>query len=73
MEYFSNILSSLLAEKALTQQELCKKLNFSKNQMHYWVKNKAEPDLESLVKLARYFDVTVDYLLGLEDEFGNKV
>lgn len=73
MQYFSDILRNLLKEKGITQKELYPKLGISKNQLHYWIKNKAEPDLEILVKIAQYFDVTTDYLLGLEDEFGNKV
>jgi transcriptional regulator with XRE-family HTH domain len=44
----------------------------SKNQIHYWIKNKAEPDLETLKKIALYFNVTTDYLLGLENEDGTK-
>lgn len=32
-----------------------------------------EPSASAVKKLAVYFDVTADYLLGLEDEFGNKI
>ena len=72
MKYFSEMLENLLKENELTQKELYINLGISKNQLHYWIKNKAEPDLEMLMKIAVYFDVSTDYLLGLEDDFGNK-
>jgi len=63
---FSQILSELLQEKGLMQKDLSVALNVSKNQVHYWIKAKAEPDLETLTRIALYFGVSTDYLLGLE-------
>ena len=34
--------------------------------------NIAEPSMEMLVKIAKLFEVTTDYLLGIEDEIGKK-
>ena len=73
MKYFSTVLESLLKEKGIMQKKLCADLGVSKNQLHYWIKNKAEPDLEILTEIAAYFEVSTDFLLGLEDEFGNKI
>jgi len=73
MKYFSEMLGALLKEKELTQKELSIDLGVSRNQIHYWIKNKAEPDLEILTRIALYFDVSADYLLGLEDELGSKI
>ena len=67
MKHFSETFERLLKERGITQKDLCALLDVSKNQVHYWIKNKAEPDLEMLVKIARFFDVSADYLLGLED------
>lgn len=72
MDIFVLRLCQLIEESGLTQKEIYEKLNLSKNQLHYWKKGKAEPDLEQLKLLCNFFDVTADYLLGLEDEFGNK-
>lgn len=33
----------------------------------FWESGQREPDLDSLVMIARYFDVSADYLLGLSD------
>lgn len=38
-----------------------------------WEQGRAEPSADDLVKLADYFDVTVDFLLGREDETGARV
>jgi len=73
MKYFSDCLAKLIKDKGITQKELYTELNLGRNQLHFWVIGKAEPDLESLKKIAQYFDVTIDFLLGLEDEFGGKV
>jgi len=71
MKTFCNCLNALIKEKGVTQRELHTALGLSKNQIHYWLKGRVEPDLESLAKIAIYFEVSTDYLLGLVDEFGN--
>jgi len=73
MEDFSKCLASLINEQSITQNKLGKELNASRNQVHCWVKGKTEPKIDFLKKIARYFDVRINFLLGLEDEFGNKV
>lgn len=64
MEYFSKTLIELIKASNKSQKQIAEELGLSKNQIHYWTKNKAEPDLEMLKKLSEYFDVSVDYLLG---------
>ncbi|MDR3294087.1 MAG: helix-turn-helix transcriptional regulator [Clostridiales bacterium] len=72
MEYFAIKLLEKMKEKGITQKKLYQELNIGKNQIHYWVKNKAEPDLETLKRLAIYLETTSDYLIGLENEDGIK-
>jgi len=43
----------------------------SHNALSVWKKGKANPSLEAIVKLANYFDVSVDYLLGTGKEEHN--
>jgi transcriptional regulator with XRE-family HTH domain len=73
MKQFSIKLQELLNEKDQTQKKICEDLNLSKNQIHYWIKDKAEPNLETLTILAHYFEKSTDYLLGLENEDGTKI
>ena len=63
---FKDILKELRLEKGLTQEELAKELNFSMSVVNKWENGKKNPSVDSLKILAKYFDVTIDYLLGIE-------
>ena len=52
----------------MTQADLAERLAMSDQQVFRWENGKSEPNLEALVKLAKIFDVTGDYLLGLSDD-----
>jgi transcriptional regulator with XRE-family HTH domain len=57
----------LLRESAgIGQVKLAADLGVSKGIISLWENNKREPTLSYLVALANYFDVTIDYLVGLE-------
>ena len=59
-----NIYKKLRKEKNITQAELSKIMNVEQTTISKWECNRAIPDILVLNKLADYFDVTVDYLLG---------
>lgn len=63
---FKDILKELRLKKSLTQEELAKELNFSMSVVNKWENGKKNPSVDSLKILAKYFDVTIDYLLGIE-------
>ena len=50
-----------------SQVELAKKLNISKQTVSNWENENIQPSIEMLVRLAKIFNVTTDYLLGLDD------
>ena len=52
----------------LSQSELARKIGISQSAICNWLNGKKEPSIESLWKLADYFDVTVDYLIGKEKD-----
>jgi transcriptional regulator with XRE-family HTH domain len=64
---FANKLLELRLEKSLTQNQLAKKLNVSDATINRYEKGLREPNFNLLIQIARFFDVTTDYLLGLED------
>ena len=68
-----NILRELRIKNNLTQIDLAKKLNVSTSAITNWEAGIRRPGYESLVKLAKVFRVSTDYLLGVEDEFGNEI
>lgn len=57
-------LASLRAEKGLGQKQMAASLNLSISAISSYEKNVHAPDLCMLCRLAEFFDVTTDYLLG---------
>ena len=49
-----------------SQVDLAKKLGVAKQSVSNWENENIQPSIEMLVRLARLFDVTTDYLLGLD-------
>ena len=64
---FGKKLRDLRTEKGISQRELGNALGFCNQTVRFWESGQREPDLDSLVLIARYFDVSTDYLLGLAD------
>ncbi|MDE6676740.1 MAG: helix-turn-helix domain-containing protein [Clostridia bacterium] len=67
MILFNDRLKELRKEKGLSQTELAKELEVSQRSVSSWETGFREPDFETLEKIAKYFNVTSDYLLGLSD------
>ena len=63
---FGIVLRDLRKKKGLTQTELGAILNLSKTAVSKYESNIASPPLDILRKLARTFDVPLDYLCGTE-------
>lgn len=59
-------LAELRKKKGFTQGELCEELGIKVNAYREWEMGRRRPELESLIKLAEYYGVSMDYLLGLE-------
>lgn len=49
-----------------SQVELAKKLDVAKQTVSNWENGNIQPSIEMLLRLARLFGVTTDYLLGLD-------
>lgn len=62
-----NRIKSLRVEKGLTQSDLAKLLNVSDRTIGYYENDQRDPDTSTLKALSEYFDVSVDYLLGLTE------
>lgn len=61
-------LKKLRNNQNLTQQDLSVQLNISQQVYSRYENGTREPDFETLIKIADYFNVSVDYLLGRIDE-----
>ena len=60
-------LRELREEKGFTQKELAKELNIHSVTYLHYEKEQREPPLTLLATIAKFYDVSVDYLLGLSD------
>lgn len=70
---FGKILKDLRTERHLSQQQLADLLNISQSAIAKWELGKTEPTASAIVSVALFFDVSCDFLLGLKDEFDNKI
>ena len=61
-------LAYLRRKESISQKELGEKLNISHYTISSYEKGRSEPNDEIKVRIARYFNVTLDYLVGLVDQ-----
>lgn len=59
------ILKSLREDKDLTQKELANIFNTTQRTISNWESGRNEPPYEMLKKYSKYFDVSIDYILGM--------
>ena len=73
MSLFVTRFRELLATSGKKQTEVGAALGVSKQKLSNWKSGYSEPNLDDAVAIAQYFGVSVDYLLGAENEDGSKV
>lgn len=57
----------LRQELGISQQELAKRVGVSQKAIDFWEKGINEPKASYIISLARVFNVSADFLLGLEN------
>ncbi len=67
---FKNRLKELRIENGLLQKDIAQYLNVRNTTISAWETGDNEPDIYTLIKLAKFFKVTIDYLVGYETEDG---
>ena len=60
---FGDVLRALLEERDMTQKQLATDLNIAPSTIGGYAQNSSEPDFETLKRLAKYFDCSIDFLL----------
>ena len=63
---FGNRLKELRKQKGLTQEQLAKRLWVTKSIISAYESGVKFPSLDMLIKLARTFNISTDYLLGVD-------
>ena len=66
-KFFPERLKELREEAGIGQTQLAKELEVSKGIISLWENSLREPKLSNLIAIAKFFDVTIDYLAGLSD------
>lgn len=64
---FAERMKNLREEKGVTREQLANVLNVSIRLISYWENGKRECNFEMLMLIAKYFDCSIDYLLGRTD------
>ena len=62
--FFGKTLKSLRLEKQISQRKLGEDLGVVNQTISFWESGSREPDLDMLLKISKYFDVSVDYLIN---------
>ncbi len=60
---FGKRLKQLRIEKGLSQQKLGELFGFCNQTISFWENGSREPDLDTLINIAHYFEVTLEELL----------
>ena len=67
MNKFKFVLKDLRNEKSLSQKQLAKELGVLERTISHWESGNRECDFDTLILIAKFFGVSTDFLLGLED------
>lgn len=63
-EIFAEKLKKARNDTGLSQREVAKELNLSKSTIASYEMGRTEPDIETLAKLADFYQVSTDWLLS---------
>ena len=65
---FNERLKALREDNDITQTELAKAVNVTQRNISFYETGANEPDIKTIIALARFFNVTTDYILGISDK-----
>ena len=57
----------LMEQNKISANKLTTELHLPNSAITEWKKGKAKPSVDALIKIANYFNVSIDYLLGRTD------
>lgn len=63
-------LFELRKERGLSQRDMAVEFSVSQSTYNNWENARTQPSIEQLIAMARFFDVSVDYLVGNSDDAG---
>ena len=66
------VLKDLRTENGLTQLQFAQAIGTSQKNISRWELGETEPSVYYLKKIAEFYHISTDYILGVEDDFGHK-
>ena len=66
--YFQNNLRDLISQRGLLVRDVAVEINVAPGTMSRYLQGKRSPDLEYVIRIAEYFGVSIDWLLGTNAE-----
>lgn len=69
---FKDVLLDKLKDRNISQKKLSEETGIPTTTISGWINQNKLPDYNSLKKLSKFFGVSSDVFLELEDDFGNK-
>ncbi len=66
-------LFTLMQERKVSQKQLSEAIGFSSGNISDWKTGRSSPGIDALLKIADYFNVSVDYLLGIDTKYNKDV
>lgn len=64
-------LKELRIEKQITQKKIAERLNITQQTYSDYETGRTNPDIETLIKICDFLEISTDYLIGRSDDFGN--
>lgn len=68
-----NKIRYLREERGITQKQLAENISSTNKNIWAYETGYTLPPVDTIIRLSKFFGVSVDYLLGLEDDFGKTV
>ena len=70
---FPERLTELLKDNNMYQNDLAQHVGYTTQAISRWCRGETEPDLKTLKKIANFFNVSIDYLVGNEKSANNDI
>ena len=68
MDFLGDRIRYLRESAGLKQKDMASKFSLNENTWSQYETNKRTPDIETIKKIAQFFNVSIDYLMNLTDE-----
>ncbi|WP_052487503.1 helix-turn-helix domain-containing protein [Gordoniibacillus kamchatkensis] len=68
---YGNRIAQLRKQYGIPQYALAEKVNISRGSLSHYENNRRKPNYEIISRICKYFDVSIDYILGNEEQEGD--